>query len=199
MKNKAKQKSVWREWGEAFVIALAFAVFIRTFFFQIYQIPTTSMVPTLKPGDRIVANRIFYGPKIPFTSLRIPAFKKLQRYDVVVFVPPEQKKHPWFGRKQYIKRLIGLGKDHIFIKNGSIYINGEKLDDPRINWIKYSNTGPYGQKNEEIIVPDGKYFFLGDNTDNSQDSRVWGFADGEDLLGKAIFIWWPPKRIGVIK
>ncbi|MFA5337397.1 MAG: signal peptidase I [Candidatus Omnitrophota bacterium] len=199
MEEKIKQKSVWREWGEAFVVALFLAVFVRTFFFQIYQIPTSSMVPTLMPGDKIFANRITYGPKVPFTQFKLPAFKNPQRLDVVVFIPPDEKMRPWLGRKQFIKRLIGLPGDRVLIKDGSIYVNGEKLVDSKIDWIKYSNAGEYGQKNEEITVPEGKYFFLGDNTDNSQDSRFWGYADRGDIMGKAIFIWWPPKRIAVIK
>lgn len=180
------------------MVALVLAVFVRTFFFQIYQIPTSSMEPTLMPGDKIFANRIIYGPAVPFTSWHIPAFKNPRRLDVVVFVPPEEKTKPWLGRKQFIKRLIGLPGDRVRIKGGSIYINGEKLTDPRINWIKYSNVGKYGQ-GDEITVPEGKYFFLGDNTDNSQDSRFWGYASREDVMGRAVFIWWPPKRISVVK
>jgi signal peptidase I len=199
MEKKLKQKSIWREWGEAFVVALALAVFVRTFFFQIYQIPTSSMVPTLMPGDKIFANRIVYGPAIPFTSLHLPVFKNPNRLDVVVFVPPEEKTKPWLGRKQFIKRLIGLPGERVLIKDGSIYINGKEIINPRISWIKYSNVGKYGQEGKEIVVPEGKYFFLGDNTDNSQDSRFWGYADRSDIMGKAIFIWWPPKRISVIK
>lgn len=199
MEEKIKQKSIWREWGEAFVIALALAVFVRTFFFQIYQIPSSSMVPTLMPGDKIFANRIVYGPAIPFTAWHLPEFKSPQRLDVVVFVPPEEKTKPWLGRKQFIKRLIGLPGDRILIKDGSVYINGKKIVDPRVDWIKYSNTGKYGQEDEEIIVPEGKYFFLGDNTENSQDSRFWGYAARGDIMGRAVFIWWPPRRISVIK
>jgi len=199
MEEKNKQKSAWREWAEAFVVALALAVFVRTFFFQIYQIPTSSMVPTLRPGDKIFANRIVYGPAIPFTSLRLPAFKNPKRLDVVVFVPPEEKTKPWLGRKQFIKRLVGLPGERVLIKDGNIYINGKKIINPRIDWIKYSNVGKYGQEGKEIVVPEGKYFFLGDNTDNSQDGRFWGYADRSDIMGKAIFIWWPPRRITVIK
>ncbi|MDD4955503.1 MAG: signal peptidase I [Candidatus Omnitrophica bacterium] len=197
--KQSQQKSAVREWAEAFIIALALAIFVRTFFFQIYQIPSSSMVPTLMPGDKIFANRIVYGPAVPFTALRLPEFKSPQRLDVVVFVPPEEKLKPWLGRKQFIKRLIGLPGDHILIKDGSIYVNGEKLNDARIDWIKYSNAGKYGREGKEITVPSGKYFFLGDNTDNSQDSRFWGFADRRDVMGRAVFIWWPPRRVSLIK
>ncbi len=199
MEQKTNRKSVWREWGEAFVVALVLAVFVRTFFFQIYQIPSSSMVPTLMPGDKIFANRISYGPAVPFTPWRLPAFKNLKRLDVVVFVPPDEKTRPWLGRKQFIKRLIGLPGEKVLIKNGHIYVNGEKITDSRINWIKYTNAGEYGREGKEIIVPQGKYFFLGDNTDNSQDSRYWGYAERGDIMGRAVFIWWPPKRISAIK
>ena len=98
----SKKKSGWkelREWGDAIVIAAAVAIFLRTFFFQIYKIPTTSMVPTLVPGDKIFVNKLVYGPKIPFTAWRIDGFGEPQRGDVVVFVPPHDRK------KAYIKRF----------------------------------------------------------------------------------------------
>ncbi len=195
----AQRKSEWQEWGEALIVAAILAIFVRTFLVQIYKIPSGSMIPTLMPGDKLLANKLIYGPKIPFTSFHLPAIRQPERYDVVIFVPPQEMERPWLGRKPYIKRLIGLSGERVLIKNGNIYINGKKLSDPRINWIKYSNATPYGEENREIVVPQGKYFFLGDNTNNSLDSRFWGFADKENILGKAIFIWWPPKRITIIK
>jgi signal peptidase I len=193
VKDKIKQKSALREWVEAFVVALALAIFVRTFFFQIYKIPTTSMVPTLMPGDKIFVSKVAYGPKVPFTPLRLPGLKSLERGEVVVFVPPSDR------NKAYIKRLIGLAGDRVLIKDGNIYVNGKQIADPRIARNYYYNQGQCVKDDKEVIVSKGKYFFLGDNSINSQDSRYWGVADEKDIIGKAIFIWWPPKRVGMIE
>jgi len=187
-----RKKSQVREWFEALIIAGSIAIFARTFFFQIYKIPTTSMVPTLMPGDKIFVSKLTYGPKIPFTSLRIPGFRKPQRGEVVVFVPPHDRK------KAYIKRLIGLPGDEIVIKEGNIHINGKMVVDPRMTHYYY-NQGDYGVKGEVLVVPESKYFFLGDNSISSLDGRFWGFADSHDVVGKAIFIWWPFTRIVMIE
>ena len=199
MSKRKRKRIAWGEWGEALVIAAVIAIFLRTFFFQIYKIPSTSMDPTLKAGDRIFASKLVYGPKVPFTGLRIPGFGEIQRADIVVFIPPEEKLKFWFKRRRYIKRLIGLGGDRIRIENGGVYINGELFSDPRIDWIDYRNFGPYAREGKEITVPEGKCFFLGDNSDNSEDSRFWGFADEKDIIAKGIFIWWPPSRIKTLR
>ncbi|MBU2101812.1 MAG: signal peptidase I, partial [Candidatus Omnitrophica bacterium] len=128
-KQKEKIKQQCKEWTEAIVVAVALAVFVRTFFFQIYKIPTTSMVPTLMPGDKIFVSKLVYGPKIPFTSLRIHGFRKPLRGDVVVFVPPNDRTKP------YIKRLIGLPGERIVIKDGNLYVNDKPVVDPRIAQI----------------------------------------------------------------
>jgi signal peptidase I len=193
-----KQKSALQDWIESIIIAAALAIFVRTFFFQIYKIPTTSMVPVLMPDDKIFVSKMVYGSKVPFTDLRLPGFRKPRRGEVVVFVPPQEKSNPFWKRKVYIKRLIALGGERVLIKDGNIYINGKIIADPFIARVYYYNSGDYGKKDKEIIVPPDKYFFLGDNSISSLDSRFWGFADGKDIVGKAIFIWWPPKRIGTI-
>jgi signal peptidase I len=188
-----RKKGVVRAWLEALVIAGALVIFLRTFFFQIYRIPTTSMVPTLMPGDQIFVSRLTYGPKIPFTKLRLPGFRKPQRGDIVVFVPPHER------NKFYIKRLIGLPQEHILIKGGNIYVNGKRIVEPHIAANQYYNEGPYGMQDKEIIVPKDSYFFLGDNSAQSQDGRFWGYAVEDDIVGKAVFIWWPPKRISMVE
>lgn len=191
------KKSALREWIESILIAVALAVFIRTFFFQIYKIPTESMVPTLIPRDKIFVSKLVYGPKVPFIDYRLPGLRKPKRGEVIVFVPPHQKDKFFLKRKVYIKRLIGLGGESVFIKNGNIYINGKVIIDPVIAKNHYTDRGSYGSR--EIVVPRGKYFFLGDNSNNSSDSRMWGFVNEGDVVGKAIFVWWPPKRIGIIE
>lgn len=196
--NQKKRKSAARDWLEAITIAAALAIFVRTFFFQIYKIPTTSMVPTLVPGDKIFVSKLVYGPKMPFTNWRFPGVKKPHRTDVVVFIPPLEKKNNFFRRKVYIKRLIGLPGDTIYIKEGNVYINGKIAVDPRIARNFYYNQGDFAKTDKPITVPPKKYFFMGDNSISSLDGRFWGFADEGDIVGKAIFIWWPPKRIATI-
>jgi signal peptidase I len=187
------RKSVVREWLESIVIAALVAIFLRTFFFQIYKIPTTSMVPTLKPGDKIFVSKLVYGPKIPFTDLRISGWRKPQRYEIIVFIPPHDRK------KAYIKRLIGLPGDKIRIKEGNIYINDKVVTDPRLASHFYYNQGDYGGEAVEIVVPEDKYFVLGDNSFASLDSRFWGFVDQKDVVGNALFIWWPFPRIVMLE
>ncbi len=191
--NKTKKKGKVREWVESILIAAVLAIFLRTFFFQIYKIPTTSMVPTLMPGDKIFVSKLSYGPKIPFTDFRLPGFSEPKRSDIIVFIPPHDRK------KAYIKRLIGLDGDKITLRDGNVYVNGKIVVDPRIARNYYYNQGDYGKEGEVIVVPEGKYFFLGDNSISSLDGRFWGFVDKEDIVGKAIFIWWPPKRIEMVE
>jgi len=195
--NTLRKKGPIREWVEAIVIAASLAIFVRTLFFQIYKIPTGSMIPTLMPGDKIFVSKLVYGPRIPFTPWRLPGLRKPKRADVIVFVPPQEKNKFFLKRKVFIKRLVGLGGERVKIENGNVKINGKIIIDPLIAKNNYTNIGKYGEK--EIVVPEGKYFFLGDNSNDSLDSRFWGFVDEEDIVGKAIFIWWPPKRIGIIE
>ena len=192
-------KSAAREWGEAIIIAGLLAIFLRTFFFQIYKIPTTSMVPVLMPGDKIFVSKMHYGPRLPFINKRVWSMREPKRGEVVVFVPPQEAVKPWYVRKQYIKRLIGLPGDKVLIRQGNIYINGEIVLDAQIARNYYYNQGDYAKSGKDVVVPEGKYFFMGDNSISSLDSRFWGFANEEDIVGKAVFIWWPYKRIGMVE
>lgn len=175
------------------LILFAAFIFVSIFFIQTYKIPTTSMVPTLMPGDTIAVNKIVYGSRIPFVSLRLPSLKKPEKGEVVVFISPADRS------KAYIKRLIAVSGERVSIKDGNVYINGKIMVDPRIARNYYYNQGEYAKGQKEITVPKGKYFFMGDNSISSLDSRFWGFVDGRDIVGRAIFIWWPPKRIGMIE
>ena len=195
----AVKKGVVREWIESILIAAVLAIFVRTFFFQVYKIPTTSMVPTLLPGDKIFVSKLVYGPKIPFSDGRLPGIRRPNRGEIAVFVPPHEIDNSWLKKKAYIKRLIGLPGDKVLIKEGNVYINGEMVVEPHIARNYYFNQGDYGAENREVIIPEGMYFFLGDNSISSLDSRFWGFVEEKDIVGKAIFIWWPAKRISIIE
>ena len=188
-----KKKSIAREWIESIVIAFILAMFIRTFIVQAFKIPSGSMRPTLMEGDRILVNKLVYGPKIPFTEWRLPGLKKPQRGDVVVFIYPLDKK------RDFIKRLIATEGESLQIKYGKLYINNNILNDPNFTKNYYYNRGPYGAEGEKIVVPSDHYYFLGDNSKSSQDSRYWGFVNENYIIGKAFLIYWPLHRIRIIK
>jgi signal peptidase I len=130
---------------------------------------------------------------VPFTKLRLPALRQPQRGDVIVFIYPEDTK------KDFIKRLVGLPLDTIEIKSGSIYVNGQIISDHTFNQRYYYNRGDFGKEGEKLVVPADSYFVLGDNSGSSRDSRYWGFVPKDNVLGKAIVIYWPLQRIRVIK
>jgi signal peptidase I len=187
-----KKKSEVREWVESIVIAFILAMFIRTFFIQAFKIPSGSMKPTLVEGDRLMVNKLRYGPKVPFTEKRIPGFSKLKRLDIIVFIFPEDPK------KDFIKRLIAFGGETVEIKEGHIYINDKEVQDPRIEKIYYYNNGDYGKEYQKTKVPQGKVFVLGDNSASSHDSRYWGFVPEENIIGRAEFIYWPLNRLRML-
>ncbi len=191
--EKQKIKSVLREWIESILIALVLALFVRAFIIQAFKIPTGSMRPTLLEGDIILVNKFIYGARVPFTKLRLPKVREPKRGDVIVFIYPDNPK------KDYIKRLIGLPGDIVEIKNGSIYINGNLLVEPLFSQRYYYNRGDFGKEGEKIKVPQNCFFVLGDNSISSQDSRYWGFVPRENILGKALVIYWPFIRIRLIK
>ncbi|MDP2652694.1 MAG: signal peptidase I [Candidatus Omnitrophota bacterium] len=191
--KKVRIKSVARDWVESILIAFVLAMFIRTFFFQAFKIPSGSMQETLQIGDRLLVNKLRYGPLVPFVHFRLPGFSKPRRGDVVVFKYPEDPK------RDFIKRLIAAGGETVEIKFGDIYINGQLIQSPVIKNIYYYNKGQYAQPGQKITVPSGYYFVLGDNSASSHDSRYWGFVPEGDVIGKAELIYWPPNRLRLIK
>ncbi len=175
--------------------AIGIIVFIVTMnlFVQVYKIPTTSMVPTLMPGDYIFVNKFSYSLKFPFTSFEVLPLGKPSRGDIVVFRAPGN------SRKVYVKRLAALGGEHIAIRGGNIYIDKKEVVIPNIASNYYYNQGEYAKSQDGIVVPNGHYFFLGDNSIASDDGRFWGFAKEEDIIGRAVFILWPLARINMIE
>ncbi len=185
----APKKSVARDWIESIIIAFLLAMFIRTFFIQAFKIPSGSMRMTLIEGDRLMVNKLRYGPKVPFADSRIPGYSKPERGDIIVFV------YPGTPKKDFIKRLIAFGGETVEIKFGDIYINGKPVEDERINNVFYYNAGPYGSAGVPVKVPEGQVFVLGDNSRSSHDSRYWGFVPYENVIGRAEFIYWPLNRL----
>jgi len=183
----------WYEWLKPILIAAIFALFIRTFIVQPFKIPSNSMYPTLRPGDRIFVNKFIYGAKIPFTNIKFPDVRPPELGDIVVFTSPVEKK------KYLVKRFIASGGQSIEIEDGIIYIDGKKIDSVPMKKFFYYNREEYGGENKVIHVPEGYFYVLGDNSANSMDSRYWGFAPDANLVGEAFIIHWPIKRIGLIK
>lgn len=192
--NKQKIRSEIREWAESIIIALILALLIRTFVFQAFKIPSGSMIPTFEVGDRIFVNKFIFGARIPFTDIRFPELKQPKRGDIVVFVSPEPPK------RDFVKRLIALGGEKVEIKDGNIYIDGSRITGPdSVNSNYYYARGDYAKEGVAVTVPKDCFFVLGDNSANSRDSRYWGFVPKKNLIGKAMCIYWPIKRIRLIK
>ena len=179
----SKKKSKVREYAETLIIALVIALFVRAFIVQAFKIPSSSMEPTLLVGDHILVNKFIYGIRIPLTGKKILRFSEPQRGDVIVFIPPHER------NKDYIKRVIGLPGDKVEIKARKIYINDRLIEDP---WGVFDEVNPSSRHDNygpEQVPPDS-LFVMGDNRDNSQDSRYWGFASFDDVLGKAFIMYW---------
>lgn len=184
-----EKMAVIREWVESLVIAIILALFIRTFFIQAFKIPSGSMRMTLIEGDRLIVNKLRYGAKVPFTSKRLPGYSEIQRGDIIVF------KYPVNPKRDFIKRLIALEGEEVEIIHGDIYINGELVQDPLIKNIEYYPTGAFLLKHQKITVPKDHVFVLGDNSQSSSDSRVWGFVPVKNIVGRAEVIYWPFSRM----
>ncbi len=182
-----KKKSVIREYAEAIIIALVLALFIRTFVVQAFKIPSGSMIPTLLIGDHILVNKFSYGIKNPFTGEAWVPFNTPERLDVVVFKYPENP------AQDFIKRVIGVSGDRVEIKNKKVFVNGSEIQvknavnlDPNI----YSGSIPPRDNYGPVTVPPNSLFVMGDNRDNSHDSRFWGFVDLKAVKGKAFMLYW---------
>ncbi len=210
-KRTALYKKIW-EFVDAIAVALVLAVHIIQYVVQAYYIPTPSMVKTLMVKDHLFVEKITYGPIIPKMfgmkapiHLKFLAIRDLQRGDIIIFTPPiENEKH-----KDYIKRCIALPGDEFHIKDGFVYINGKRQDEPytRGNPTDYSSFTITRNNSIEGRVPEGKVIVLGDNRTNSSDSRYFGYLDITAIKGKAFILYWNTEdfarwdfsRIGFIR
>ena len=169
----------WKNWGEPLLIAAILAIFIRTFIFGPYKIPTGSMKPTFMEEDKIFVDKLSYRFRLP------------ERGDIIVF------KYPLDRKKDFVKRLAGLPGESLEIRKGVLLVDGQPMTEPPFSKNTYYNVEDwqFGKPGQVVQVPEGHYFALGDNSAHSADSRQWGFVPKKDLVGKAFMIWWPPKRI----
>lgn len=187
-----KRKSVLRENIEAVIIAFLIAIVIRTFAIQAFKIPSGSMLQTLQIGDHILVNKILLGTPIdiPFTNINLfhmPGIRDPKRGDIIVFKYPEDP------NRDFIKRTIAVGGDTVEVKDKVLYVNGDRMQEPYAQYVdnevrrkgidKRDNFGPFH-------VPQGSVFVMGDNRDQSYDSRFWGVVDLKQIKGKAMIIYW---------
>jgi signal peptidase I len=178
------KKSVFREYFESLVIAVALALFARTFVFQAFKIPTGSMEKNLLIGDHLIINKMVFTPALTAVDRALLPRRPIARGDIVVF------KYPKDPSRDFIKRVIGLPGDRLELKNKKIYINDKPLDEPYVQFMTPPPTADprlvdYGP----VTVPADQYFMMGDNRDNSEDSRYWGFMPASYVKGQAMFIY----------
>ncbi len=187
------RRSGSREYIEAIVFALIVALCVMTFVVQSFEIPSGSMIPTLLLGDRVLVNKFIFGTRIPLSDVKICALREPRRGEIVVFEPPEGFESPLGRNIHLIKRVIGIPGDTIQIVNKKLFVNGKEFvvknahwDDPGIIDRGVSVRDNFGP----ITVPPHSYFMMGDNRDNSYDSRFWGFVPEPEITGKMIVIYW---------
>ncbi len=184
---KESHKAVIKEYTKTIIIAILIALFIRTFVVQAFKIPSGSMKETLLIGDHILVNKFIYGIKIPLIRKTLVPVSSPKHGDIVVFIYPVDRS------KDFIKRVIALGGDTVEIRDKKVFLNGQLCDD---SYSVYKDTliQPRSLQPRDnfgpVTVPEGHIFVMGDNRDQSYDSRFWGFVKLEDVRGKAFMIYW---------
>ena len=185
--EKKRSKSMLREYTEAILIAVLLALFIRAFVVQAFKIPSGSMKDTLLIGDHILVNKFVYGIKLPLLEKELIHFSDPKRGDIVVF------RYPVDPSKDFIKRVIGLPGDTVRIQDKKVYVNDKLLVEPYVihsdSKILPASVSPRDNM-ESILVPPHSLFVMGDNRDESYDSRFWKFVDMNELKGEAFIIYW---------
>ncbi|MEK6582185.1 MAG: signal peptidase I [Nitrospirota bacterium] len=183
---KSKKRLLW-EYTEAIITALILALLIRAYIIQAFKIPSGSMIPTLVIGDHILVNKFLYGTKIPFSETMVLEFTKPEKGNIIVFKYPEDP------TRDFIKRIIAVEGDVVESKNKTIYVNGKQTSEPYAQHTDNS-IRPMGIEPRDnfgpLIVPRNKFFVMGDNRDQSYDSRYWGYVDRKDIKGKALILYW---------
>jgi signal peptidase I len=204
------RKSTLREYAESIGVAVAIALLLRAFVVEAFQIPSASMVPTLEVGDHIFVAKYSYGIGIPFTNIKLLKVRQPERGEVIVF------KFPINPSDDYIKRVVGLPGDRVELRHNELFINGRPVPHHRVSgYVSAEESSPcelwaetlgarehkklhcpgksmYSVPSPHLpaVVPSGMVFVMGDNRDNSSDSRAWGYVPQEFIKGKALIVWW---------
>jgi signal peptidase I len=198
------------DWGRSIAIAFVLFLGVRSVGVEAFKIPTSSMESTLQVGDFLIVNKAAYGARIPGTEVHLPAFRQPRRTDVIVFHPPHEPD------RNYVKRVVGVPGDTLQMLNKRLIVNGAEVDEPWAIHIDRNrdavHPGMRWQRNHliaggpsadyepsrdtwgPIVVPDGRYFVLGDNRDNSEDSRYWGWVDRDQIRGRPWFVYYSWDR-----
>ena len=184
------RKSTVREYAESIVIAVILALFVRTWVVQAFKIPTGSMENNLLIGDHLLVNKFVFGPTAGAADRALLPVRDIRRGDVVVFKYPDEPE------RDFIKRVVGLPGETLELRAKNVYINGEPLDEPFVHFLEPASASQeitsfdVRERYGPVRVPDGQYFVMGDNRDNSQDSRYWGFLPRHYIKGRALMIYW---------
>jgi signal peptidase I len=184
------QKSTVREYFESIVIAVILALFVRTWVVQAFKIPTGSMENNLLIGDHLLVNKFVFGPTTGAFERGVLPMREPRRGDVLVFKYPDEPD------RDFIKRVIGLPGETLELRAKKIYINGRPLDEPYVHFLEPAHDAQeitsfdVRERYGPVTVPEGQYFVMGDNRDNSQDSRYWGFLPRSYIKGRALMIYW---------
>ena len=190
--QRVRRKSIFRDYLESLIVALILALIIKTSLVEAYKIPSGSMEDTLLVGDFLLANKFIYGSKVPLIDVRLPAIREPKAGDIIIF------KFPGNLKQNYIKRLIATEGQVVEIRNKQVFVDGKLLENPsHVKHTDFTNS-PIGSPNRDNFgpyrVPKGFLFVMGDNRDNSYDSRFWGPLDRKLVLGKAMILHWSWKK-----
>ncbi len=204
-RTEGEDQNTTVEWAKSIAIAVVLFLVLRTFLVQTFVITSGSMEDTLLVGDMLLVNRLAIGSRVPGTALRIPGYSSPRRGDVLVFDPPHEPD------LMLIKRLVGLPGDTLQMRDRVLYVNGERLDEPYVvhtdagdevhPWMQWQRDfllpgadpvtyAPTRDNWGPIVVPEDRYFMLGDNREHSLDSRYWGLLEGWRLEGRAVFTYY---------
>jgi signal peptidase I len=184
------QKSTLREYFESIVVAVILALFIRTFVVQAFKIPTSSMEPNLLVGDHLLVNKFVFAPTATPVERGVLPIRDIRRGDVIVFKYPEDPE------RDFIKRVIGLPGETVELRRQQIFVNGTRIEEPYAHYLLPAEADSEGagfdvrERYGPVPVPEGHLFVMGDNRDNSQDSRYWGFLPHHYVKGRALMIYW---------
>jgi len=204
---------IFWEWTRSVLVAFVLFLVVRTFLVEAFKIPTSSMEGTLLVGDFLLVNKAVYGAEIPATDLHLPALDEPERGDVVVFHPPHDPV------RNYVKRVVGIPGDTLEMRDKVLYVNGVPQQEPyashrdrtgdavhpSMSWQRGYLVGELHASDETyhpsrdnwgpLVVPPRKFFVLGDNRDNSEDSRYWGFVEREEIRGRPLFVYYSFDRM----